>query len=226
MPLSPYTMKRPCQFRAELELQQKYSKVPIDVDGIYQRCTTACGATVYNRPGFLQFRERLHDTLLKAVNKQGVLPLPGLTERLLSVVLSTEERAAWGDGPGYIPPQDVGTGDKPTSTATRDAPKAGSSAQRDRSPVKGSTASAGATRSAGAGGHGHDDDNDDDDDEDKRKKKRNHPGDRDAPGNAPSRDASSKEPRRRQDDDDDEDTDDEIEFIDSADEDSAAEGAP
>ena len=88
-------MKRRCQFRAELELQNKYSKVPIDVDGIYQHCATASGATVYNRPGFLQLRERLHDTLLSAVNKKGVLPLKGLTKGLLSVVLSTKERAAW-----------------------------------------------------------------------------------------------------------------------------------
>ena len=226
VPLSPYTMKRPCQLRAELELQKKYSKVPIDVDGIYQRCTTACGATVYNRPGFLQFRERLHDTLLGAVNEKGVLPLKGLTERLLSVVLTPKERAAWGDGPGYIPPQDVGTGDKPTSTATRDTSKAGGSSQRDRSPVKGSIASAGATRSAGAGGDGHGDDDSDEGDDDKRKKKRKHPGDRDAPGDASSRDDPSREPRRRQDDDDDEDTDVDIEFIESGDEESAAEGEP
>ena len=55
MHLSQYTMKRPCQLKAELELQNQYSAEPIDVEGVYRRYTTACGATVYNRPGFLQF---------------------------------------------------------------------------------------------------------------------------------------------------------------------------
>ena len=49
MPLSRYTMKRPCQLKAELELQNRYSAEPIDVEGVYRRCTTACGASISQR---------------------------------------------------------------------------------------------------------------------------------------------------------------------------------
>ena len=116
--------------------------------------------------------------------------------------------------PDFTAPQDVGQGDRRTSSAAQDTSKAGSSSQRDCSPVKGSAGDATTALSTGTGGQGHGDDDGDDDDEEKRKKRR-HPGERDPPSDAASRDASSRrpQPRRPQPDGDDDDSDDDIELI-------------
>ena len=52
-PLSPYSVKRPCELRNELLLNSKLGAPHIDVEQVRQQYTTDWNNTVYNQPGFI-----------------------------------------------------------------------------------------------------------------------------------------------------------------------------
>ena len=52
-PLSPYSVKRPCELRNELLLNSKLGAPHIDVEQVMQQYTTDWNNTVYNQPGFI-----------------------------------------------------------------------------------------------------------------------------------------------------------------------------